>query len=171
MEELIIQAKNGDVQAFTKLFGNIQDDLKKFIRYKVNNIDDINDIVQNAIIKAYLNIYKLENIKYFRTWIIRIVINECNNFYLYRKKDENLIERYIKSYENIEKEFNFEFDFDNIIEILSQKEQKIFKLFYQQDYCIKDIAKKLSIKESTIRAILSKGRKIIMKTQLANRMI
>lgn len=45
---------------------------------------DCADAVQEAILKAYENRHKLKEIKYFKTWIVRIVINECYN--ILRKK-------------------------------------------------------------------------------------
>ena len=46
---------------------------------------DCADSVQEAILKAYENRHKLREIKYFKTWIVRIVINECYSL-LRRKK-------------------------------------------------------------------------------------
>lgn len=47
---------------------------------------DCEDAVQEAIIKAYINLHKLKNEKYFKTWLIRIVINECYRMLKNKKK-------------------------------------------------------------------------------------
>jgi len=50
-------------------------------------------------------------------------------------------------------------EFDSIIQILNENEQKVFELFYKEDLSIKQISKLLHIKENTIKYILSNGRK------------
>ena len=58
MEELVKRAKVGDNQAFTELIMNIQMDLYKIAKAKIKDDDDINEAVQETIIKAYIcNLY------------------------------------------------------------------------------------------------------------------
>ena len=48
---------------------------------KINNENDIEDIIQETMLSAYTNLKKLKNNSFFKTWIIRILINKCNKFY------------------------------------------------------------------------------------------
>ena len=50
--------------------------------------DDINDAVQETIIKAYRYIKKIKQPQYFKTWIIKVLINNCNK--IYKKSNKNL---------------------------------------------------------------------------------
>lgn len=43
----------------------------------LHNDEDCADAIQNAILKAYENLNTLREERYFRTWLTRIVINEC----------------------------------------------------------------------------------------------
>lgn len=61
MEELVKRAKVGDNQAFTELIMNIQMDLYKIAKAKIKDDDDINEAVQETIIKAYSSIKKLKD--------------------------------------------------------------------------------------------------------------
>ena len=45
--------------------------------------DDRQDALQETALKAWQNIGRLREEKYFRTWITRILVNECHN--LHRK--------------------------------------------------------------------------------------
>ena len=38
---------------------------------------DCEDVVSEAVLKAYTKIHTLKEEKYFKTWLIRILINEC----------------------------------------------------------------------------------------------
>ena len=39
---------------------------------------DREDAVQGALLSAYANLHKLREERYFKTWLTRILINECN---------------------------------------------------------------------------------------------
>lgn len=51
----------------------------------LHNTEDAKDCVQEAVISALNSFNRMKNIKYFKTWITRIVINKCKDF-LKRKK-------------------------------------------------------------------------------------
>ncbi len=105
MEELIKKARDGDKEAFTKLIYDIRLDLYKIARTRLSCMDDIEDAVQETILQAFASIQKLRHPKYFKNWIIKILINMCNKIYHKRKKYnisfENLeMESYIRVYYN-----------------------------------------------------------------------
>ena len=60
MEELVAEAKKGDKDAFTQLILNIEDDLYKIARTRLNDQEDILDVIQETIISAYKSINKLK---------------------------------------------------------------------------------------------------------------
>ena len=159
IEELVVQAKNGDKEAFSKLIIEIQSYLYNVARTKLVSEEDIQDAVQNTIINAYLNIKKLKNNKYFKTWITRILINECYRIYRCSEKNKKLIDGYIykesfdKSDENI--------SFEELISSLDEIKKEVFRLYYNENWSTKKISAELNMNENTIRSILSRGRKLL----------
>ncbi len=158
IEKLVVEAKNGNKESYSKLIVIIQKDLYKFAMSRLKNEDNVQDAIQNTILNAYLNIENLRNTKYFKSWITKILINECNRMYRDSKKSEKLLEKYSNStIEYIPKTL----DFDNIIEILDENKKKIFELFYKDQFTVKEISKKLNMSENTIKSELSRGRQKI----------
>lgn len=169
MEELVKRAKVGDNQAFTELIMNIQMDLYKIAKAKIKDDDDINEAVQETIIKAYSSIKKLKDEKYFKTWIIRILINECNN--IYKKKKVNKIEEYN---ENVIKEADSDMintkinnlDFFILIDKLNEDEKIVVVLFYLEEYSTKQLDMKIDNTDKTEftaqERVLDDNNKIIM---------
>ena len=51
----------------------------------LKNDSDCGDAVQETILKAYEKLPTLKKEKYFRTWITKILINECNGILRKRK--------------------------------------------------------------------------------------
>lgn len=157
MEELVERAKNNDSDAFTHLILNIERDLYCIAKSKINNENDIDDIIQETMIIAFLNIKKLKNSNFFKTWIIRILINNCNKFYK-RKKYKSLDEA-----EEIKKTNGVEMDLSNIefkdfISFLSEDERTILTLFYYLGYTTKEISKILNKREGTICSKISRAK-------------
>lgn len=130
----------------------------------MDNEDDIKDVLQDTILDIYKGIKKLKDNNLFKTWSVRILINNCNTVLKNKYKTKNIIsmDEYMKNYEetyndNVDKMF-LKLDYEDIINLLSVSEKMVFILYYQQNYKIKEIAEILQIKENTIKSILKRGR-------------
>ena len=151
-EELIMQvrkAKYGDKEAFCNLIRINKVAIYRIAKSILIKEEDIEDAVSEAILKAYKNIKTLKNDDFFKTWLIRIVINESNN--LYKKR---------------QREIAFEKDHFSKIKVndtykdltLHDDLRTITILFYFEDLKYKDIAKVLGIKEGTVKSRLSRAK-------------
>ena len=89
MEELVERAKNKDKDAFSELIMNVKKELYLVAKLKLKNEDDISDAIQETLLKSYKNIRKLKNNNMFKTWIIKILINECK--IIYKRKRHNSV--------------------------------------------------------------------------------
>lgn len=86
MTDLIKKAIYGDADAFLELM-----DVNSLAMYKVakgilGNDDDVADAVQNTILTCFEKLNTLKKPRYFKTWMIRILINECNKILSHYKK-------------------------------------------------------------------------------------
>ena len=88
MEELVKQAKMGNDEAFTQLIIQMQCEMFRIAQTRLKNIDDANDAIQQTNLYAYKNLRQLKEDKYFKTWIIKILINECNKVYKVKKYNQ-----------------------------------------------------------------------------------
>lgn len=157
IENLIREAQNGNKIAFNKLITFYEQDLYKIARTRLN-LDDACDAVQETIIKIYKSLNKLSKVSSFKSWMIKILINECND--IYRKN----ISQNIVSYENYENETYFiekdfeEIDFNSLIKFLEYEERIIIVLFYLEGYKTREISKILNINHNTIRSKLLRAK-------------
>ena len=76
MEELIEKAKKGNKDAFTELIISMQDELYKIARMRLSNEEDIDDVIQETMLSTLYGIKHLNYPQYFKTWIIKILINK-----------------------------------------------------------------------------------------------
>ena len=134
MEELVKQAKMGNEEAFTQLIIQMQCEMFRIAQTRLKNIDDANDAIQQTNLYAYKNLRQLKEDKYFKTWIIKILINECNKVYRKNYKILNIFDKLTKEHNSAET-FKVTENIENKIDIwkgylvhLSMKMQ--FVLYY-----------------------------------------
>lgn len=122
------------------------------------------DNVQDAFIKAYNAMDKLENKEEPFPWLARIVINECKSSFrkswrevisdlLPDNKQESTEELYLRS---IEAE-----DIHNAVYDLPKNYSIPITLFYFDELSIQQISKILSLNIGTVKSRLSRGRKLL----------
>lgn len=151
----VVKAKNGDKEAFMELINENRLNIYRVAKGILKNEYDIEDAIQNTVIKAFEKINTLKNDDFFRTWIIRILINECNNILRKNKRlvsfEEAVVEeKYNDKYENM--------DLTNAIASLNEELRTITVLYYFEDMSTVDIAKLLEIPEGTVRSRLARSR-------------
>lgn len=162
MEELVEKAKNKVDGAFDELILSMEKEMYLIAKSRLKNDDDIADVMQETILMCFKNINKLKNNNLFKTWSIRILINECNKTYKKRKReiislDESEIE--IKA----ENDYS-EITFNMLIKDLKQEEKTILTMYYCFQYTTREISDILKINENTI-----KTRIIRAKNKLKNK--
>ncbi|MBS6183766.1 MAG: sigma-70 family RNA polymerase sigma factor [Clostridium celatum] len=158
-DELIMEvkrAKCGDKEAFCNLIRINKIAIYRVAKSILNNEEDIEDAVSEAILKAYKNIQALKQEVFFKTWLIRIVINESNNLYKKRAKEIAVDKDHFK---NIKVNDNYkDLSLYNAINSLDEDLRITTILFYFEDMKYKDIAKVLNVKEGTIKSRLSRAK-------------
>lgn len=87
--ELIIQAQQGDSDAFKKLFDTYGTKVYNFVLRMLGKPHDAEDVVQEVFVKMYQKLPSLRETRYFSTWLFSIAKNESINF-LNRHRRKNI---------------------------------------------------------------------------------
>ncbi len=168
MEELITKAKNGDDIAYKELIDCIKSILYRVARTRLDNEDDIYEAINETVYRAYKGLKKLKQIEFFQTWVIKILINECNRIYKRNQKQLKLIKKMEKiSYIQGEKDTNpldnieNKMDFEKLITNLNDEEKIVFVLYFYAGYDTTEISKILKESPNTIKSRLRRGKEKI----------
>ncbi len=157
MNDLISKAKKGDPEAFITIMENCKSDMYKVAISILHNDNDAADAMSETILKCWSEIGKLKKEKYFKTWLTRILINNCND--IIRKNSHTV---YVESYEAIEpadSEDVYSKDVKDCLDALSENSRLIMLLYYTQGFKVKEIAQMLNMNENTVKTRLSRARK------------
>lgn len=153
IQKLIKKAKGHDPDSFTKLIQLYVKDMYRTAIAILMNDEDSADAIQDTILACWEKIDTLREIQYFKTWLIRILINKC---YYIKKQRENKV-----SFEEYEEPIVNKTKNEELKEILSELDEKYrvpMMLFYGQGYKTGEIAQMLHIPQSTVQTRLARGR-------------
>lgn len=125
----------------------------------LKNDADCADAVQDAILKAYKNLGSLRRPEYFKTWIIRILLNTCYTQLKSRRYNEN-IEDLPDDTMTAENDFSKS---ELMLEIasLNEKYRVPFMLYYVDGFSTEEIAASMNIPAVTVRKRLSRARSML----------
>lgn len=157
MENLIEETLSGNETAYAELIDLIKFDLYNIAKNRLYNQDDIDDAIQETIIKSYNNLSKLENKKYFKTWITRILINECNNIIKSNVKNSNLFNKAVDQIESststdIPDTLNNTLFIEELFDKLSDEEKEIANLYFRDNLTTEKIAELLDSNKNTVKS-------------------
>lgn len=80
-KRLIKCAQKGDMRAYEELFQKYEEEIYKLAFVYAKNREDVLDIVQEVAYRSCKHISSLKEPAYFKTWLIRILMN-CASDYL-----------------------------------------------------------------------------------------
>ena len=66
---------------FEKLLADVSSGVERFVRYRLPNQTDADDVLQEVYLSAYRKFPQLKNRDAFKPWIISIARNKCNDYF------------------------------------------------------------------------------------------
>jgi RNA polymerase sigma-70 factor, ECF subfamily len=87
---LVRRAQDGDVHAYEELVRIHQRRVLAVVAGILRGSEDIEDVAQQALAKAYFSIRRFDQRSAFGTWLYKITVNECWD-YLRKKKVRRLV--------------------------------------------------------------------------------
>ena len=162
MEELIKEIQTGDELAFKKLTQNVENDLYRIARTRLIDDDDIKDAIQNTMLITYKNSKKIRNFEAFKTWMFKVLINECNKIYNKNKKNKVIFEKILngsvyEQYRDPIEDVHNKLNFDILISKLSYEERIALTLYYNSGLSYSQISKILKANENTIKSRITRA--------------
>lgn len=164
MKNLVIKAQRNDAEAFIQLIEMNKESMYKIARSYLKCDADVADAMQDTILDCFEKIHTLQKPQYFKTWMIRILINNCNDI-IRKGKMLPLFE----DYKDIELEAHTEdlTEFLELLDSIDEKYRTVLILYYVEGYKIREIAQILELNENTVSSRLRRSR-MILKRELKN---
>lgn len=133
-----------------------QDLMYRVAKTLLYNDADCADAIQESIVKAFSNKHRLKKDAYAKTWLIRILMNECYGVMRREKKLTSLETTVREEHKAEEKDYS---DLYEALYRLPKNMRLAVTLYYMEGYTIKEIASLLKTTESAIKNRLLRARK------------
>lgn len=146
-------------QEFGRLVMEHEQQLYRIAKAILRRDEDCIDAAQEAVTKAFEKLDTLQDEKYAKTWLIRILIHVCYDVRAKWKKQTEFAETYIRPEEKKE-------DYSELYEALYQLEEDfriVLILHYLEGYQVQEISEQLGIAEGTVKSRLYRGREKLKK--------
>ena len=163
--ETIQKAKQGYVNEIGAIILENMQTLYRVAFSILRTEDEISDAISNTTVIVFEKIHTLKNEEYFKTWLTRILINECYKIYNQNKKIV-----YLETYDQEKLTYNDTYvddDIKNLVRKLDKDLKQIVILYYFEDFSVKEISKIMKIPEGTVKSRLSRARKELEKALIS----
>ena len=149
-------AKLGNVDVLGNLIMESMQSMYRVAFSILKTEDEISDAISNTTVIVFEKIGTLRNEEFFKTWLIRILINEC---YKIHKQNKKIIYLENCNQENLAYSDKYvDFEVRKMIKNMDNDLHEIVMLYYYEDFSVKEIAKILKIPEGTVKSRLSRAR-------------
>ena len=176
-KELLIKAKQNDMDAFEEIIKIYEKKVCQTINYMVKNESIVEDVAQEVFIKVYKNLSKFNEQSSLYTWIYRITMNACYDEIKKEKKVYHL-SNYVET-DDGEEEIEYEDENQNVDDIVERRLNKeiLIKAIkslneeYRSLIVLRDIrgfsyweiSEMLNMKLGTVKSKISRARESLKK--------
>lgn len=160
MTDLVKRSKKGDKEAFAQLIDQNRQMLYNTALLVLRQEDDALDALQDAILACWENLPSLRKDRYFKTWLVKILLNKCRD--VQRGKSHfAYVEELPESGD--EPDWDTSMDVRRTMDKLGENDQLLLSLFYYDDFSVRQIADALSLSEGAVRTRLTRSRERFKK--------
>ena len=146
---------------FEALIGVHKNTLERFIKYKISNRHDAEDIIQEVYLAGFRNFATLKNGGSFKAWLLGIAYHKCNDYF--RRKadwvdiplDELADSAMCSDFYDLREETVVR----ETIRRLGEKDKQVLYLYYFENLPQEEIAKCLQIPVGTVKSRLYYAKK------------
>jgi RNA polymerase sigma factor (sigma-70 family) len=176
--EIIAGALAGDNRAYQKLMDKYHDAIFNFIYRMVRDREQVEDLTQEAFIKAFGSLGSFNEEFAFSTWLYKIATNNSIDYIRKKKLQMFSIDKPIESKDS---DFSFELPDDSYeadkeliidqraamlneaIGLLPEKYRTVIRLRHVEERSYEEIAKQLKLPIGTVKAHIFRARELLYK--------
>jgi RNA polymerase sigma factor (sigma-70 family) len=175
---LIKSALAGDDAAYARLMRKYHDAIFSFIFRMVHDREQVEDLTQEAFIKAFSSLKNFNEEFAFSTWLYKIATNNCIDYIRRRKLQMYSIDKPIESKDS---DYTFELPDESYeadkeliddqravllrkaIDTLPEKYRRVILLRHTEERSYDEIAEQLRIPIGTVKAHIFRARELLYK--------
>lgn len=144
------------MELFEKQLKQVYPVVERYVKYRLNNLPDAEDLIQDICLTAYLRFYQLQKQESFKPWILSIARNRCNDYFRKRKDNREISLEALPEDRLVWGRLgrSCATPVSDTVACLRLQDREVLQLFYWQQLSIAEIAEKLGIPAGTVKSRL-----------------
>lgn len=164
-EEIVEKVRSDDRDLYVVIIDRYKNKLLRYATNLVHDEDKASHIVQDSLVKAYVNLNGFNTKKKFSTWIYRIVHNEAMNILKKYQKEIPILDDFdFESEEDITKDFEKKETATYVEKCLNSMSliySEPLTLYYLDEKSYEEISDILRIPMGTVAIRMSRAKKLM----------
>jgi RNA polymerase sigma-70 factor (ECF subfamily) len=167
-EEIIEKIKNGNKDLYGIIIQKYNQRLYRIARSIVKDENELEDILQDTYLKAYMNLSQFRKESQFSTWLIRILINNANATVLKSKRFDSTSKEELNKATGSHESPDFNMTnkelkaiLENAIDKLSETLRSVYIMREVENLSIQETAQCLDITEQNVKTRLHRAKEIL----------
>ena len=150
-----------DTDAFMESIEENMQSMYKTAWAILRNEEDVADALQETIVKGFESLHTLRRPEFFKTWMIRILINTCLQIRKQRRRlltfGDDLPEM------PVEDSYDADSGFKALLNMVDEADRLLLTLYYADEFKVSEIAELLEMNVNTVKTRLSRAREKIRR--------
>ena len=176
-EQIVVKVRESDKEAFSEIIRRYEAKLTHYLRKFIRDNDELEDVLQDVFIKAYVHLQDFDVSLSFSSWVYRIAHNELVNTLKKRKhisipifEFDILFPTFIKDTRTMEahEQQSLRVMLDQCLDKLPIQYKEILVLYFFEEFEYKEIADILHIPISTVGVRLFRAKKRLAEVYKKN---
>jgi RNA polymerase sigma-70 factor (ECF subfamily) len=153
---------------FQQLWQQYKDPLQQFLRSRVKNSADVDDLLQEIFIKTYQHLNTVKEPEKLRSWLFQIARNTVIDYYRKFRVETSrqevvqnamLTDKQPEQYEQIRQELTH--CIRPLLDRLPEKYREAIEIVDLQNTSQKELANKLGLSHSAVKSRIQRGRRML----------
>jgi RNA polymerase sigma factor (sigma-70 family) len=158
LHHFVGEARRGNKEAFTELIRRFKGNVYRHAYGMLSDQREAEDVAQEAFIKAYYSLSRLETDYAFAAWMMRIVSNLCLDRIKKQAKVQAASRHMLDSDSEYDDKTQLRVELEEAMQQLSPEHRQVILLHDVQGYRYEEIAALLEIPLGTVKSRLNAAR-------------
>ncbi len=164
-ENLLARCAQGDEKAFVALVRPYRQALARFIRYRIGDAEDAEDVLQETWVAAWLGLHRVRETGSVRAWLMQVARNRCRDYFRVRdRRDVSAGEQELEEYANrfglrLYRHAQMAADIVDALDNIPAAAREAGRRFYLEGLTIAEIAAETQSPPGTIKRRLFQARR------------
>ena len=150
------------VDDFDRLLQKEMPVLERFVRFRIGNLHDADDVLQETCIAAFKGFGRLKDESLFKPWLLGIARNKCNDYFREKAKSLEIpidelrgtaLSYGVRGVTTVSTVWE-------TLDLLGDKDKRILYLYYFKELPQDEIAKRLSLPLGTVKSRLYNAKQL-----------